>query len=161
MHTSQSTYWAFVIAAQAGIYAALASLWPTLFQPEVVKHGPLEDSRYRIGWAVHWRLPPRAAVAVTLLASIPILAVIFLQGWPVVVVLAVSACVTVTLWFVSPPGMKLLYTEQTQANGKPVVVLQSSKRVAQSIITFTALGLVPSLAIGAILYWLLAGLVRR
>ena len=153
-------YWASVLAALGWMYEAMASLWPMLFQRDVVKTGLSEELGYRIGlWKVYWRLPTRAAIAVALLSMIPILAVIFFDGWPVTVLLATMTGITLVLWITGPPGMTIGSITKGLEDGHPVLEARSHRSALRSILVLAVFGLIPAFGIGAVLSWILARLV--
>ena len=151
----QIVYWASVITILTWLYAALAAAWPWLFNRGVVQHGVREPGGYRIGRALHWRLPRRPALLITLLSGIPLLAAIGLEGWSVTVILMLATVFALGLWLSSPPGMKLSYTERKLDDGQSVFILLSSRQFLPSVITLIVFGVVPALLLGAILSWLI------
>ena len=151
-------YWASVLAALGWMYAAMASLWPMLFQRDVVKTGLREELGYRIGlWKVYWRLPTRAAIVVVLLSMVPILTVIFFDGWLVTVILATITGITLILWMIAPPGMIIGSVMKGLEDGHPVLEAQSRRNGLRSILVLAIFGLIPAFGIGAVLNWILSG----
>jgi hypothetical protein len=143
------------------LYVAAALLWPMIFNRGVVDHGIREAEGYRIGRAVYWRLPTRAAAVVVLLAGLPILSVILFQGWIVTAVLLASSGITISLWLISPPGLKLVYREQVLDNGQRVFVLRRSSDMMRTLLTLVVLGLGPGLAVGTFLSQFLTQFLTR
>jgi hypothetical protein len=153
-------FWASVVAALGGVYAALASLWPILFQRGVVKHGRREASGYRIGlWKVYWRLPTRAAIAVALMSLVPIPVVVLLDGWLVALILTIITSLILTLWMVAPPGMVIGFSQKGQPRGPIMLEPRSHRPPLWTIIRLVIFGLIPALGIGAIVSWVLAKVV--
>jgi len=152
------TYWASVLTIMGCLYAILASLWPFLFQRDIVKSVRREKMGYRIGlWIVYWCLPARAAIVIALLSLIPILAVIASEGWLVTVILGFMTCVILLLWMTSPPGMVIGFSDAGMQDGHPVLSQRPQRLSFRTILIFALLGLIPGLGIGALLNWLLVG----
>lgn len=154
-------YWAFVLAVLGLTYTAFASLWPTIFNRDVVEHSIREENGYRIGWIVHWQLPRRAILPVVLISGTPIVAVTFMEGWLVKVILVVVAGMMVSLWLIASPGMKLYYAAQSQDESSPVKMIQRSESIVRSLSVFVVFGLLPALAISSLLNWLLEPFIIR
>lgn len=149
-------YWASVLAVLGWLYAALASLWPMLFRRDIVKASRREELGYRVGlWKVYWRLPTRTAMAAMLLSVTPILAVIFVDGWLLTVILAVMTGMTIIPWVIIPPGMIIGFAEKGIEGGHPVLEAQSHRNGLRSLFILVVFGLIPALAIGAVLSWVL------
>ena len=142
-------YWASLLAVLGWIYVALASLWPLVSHRGVVKHGTREKYGYRIGWVVYFRLPVRAAILVVLLSVVPLLAVVFLRGWPVAVVLTAMTCMTLLYWMISAPGSGFGYVPS--GGGETLSGAQRSRNILRSIIVLVVFGLIPASMIGAVL----------
>jgi hypothetical protein len=151
-------YWASVITVLGWEYAALASAWPLLFHREAVRHAKREETGDRIGWLIHWRLPARAAALVLLLSMIPILAALFLRGWLVIVALAITTGVTLCLWLIGPPGTRLTIMERRPPGGASAFGIRRHQNVLRAVAVFVAFGLLPALALGAVLTWVVARL---
>ena len=151
-------YWASVLITLGWMYAALASLWPLLFEREVVKTGQREELGYRIGlWKAYWRLPTRAAIVIALLSLIPILGVILFDGWLETVILVVMSAIIFLLWMTNPPGMVIGFVGKGLEGGHLVLEPQRHRSALRSILIFGIFGLIPALAIGAVLNWILKG----
>ncbi len=149
-------YWASVLAALGWIYAGLASFWLHLFNRGIVKSGEREVWGYRIGlWKIYWRLPIHAAILVVLLSMIPLLAVIFFDGWVVTIILVVMTGILLALWMYSPPGTIIGFVQKGEKDGH--ILLEPSRHtdIARSLMIFTLLGLLPALGVGAVLNWML------
>jgi hypothetical protein len=154
-------YWGSVVAVLGLDYAAAAWLWPVVFSRGAVQHGVREADGYRIGRAVYWRLPGRAAWVIALLALAPLASVLALSGWAAIVALAASGVVSVSLWLIGPPGMKLVYADQTLDDGRLVFVEHAYRPALRSITVLVIFGLAPALALGLPLSALVAGLAAR
>jgi hypothetical protein len=153
-------FWASAVTVLGWMYAALASLWPLLFQRGVVKHAQRDKLGYRIGlWKVYWRLPTRAAVAVTLLSLTPILAAILLDGWLVALILTTITFIALTLWMIGPPGMVIGFSQKGLQGDHIMLEPKSHRPALWSIIRLAIFGLIPALGIGAVLNWILAKFV--
>lgn len=149
------TYWASVLAALGWLYAALASLWPLLFNRGIVKSGERDKLGYRIGlWKIYWRLPTRTAVVIALLSAIPILAAVWMDGWLLTAVLATMTGLTLFFWLFAPPGMTIEYVQKGLKDGLPVLDARDHRGRSRSVLVFAIFGLIPALGIGAILNWL-------
>ena len=146
MENSRIVYWASVLAALGWIYAALASVWPMLFDRAAIKHAIREELGYRIGWRTYWRLPIRGAILVTLLSVIPLLAVTFLRGWLVAAVLTVVTGIIVFLWLLSPPGTRLAYAAKGREGSEILLGVQSSRNALRSIFFLVILGACETIA---------------
>jgi hypothetical protein len=144
-------YWAATISALGWSYAAFASLWPRLFERVAVQHGTKVAEGYRIGWLVHWRLPTRAALLIAWLSAAPILAAVFLQGWPALVTLAIMTGTVAAPWFVAPPGMRLHYGEVSPG----VFTARAWRRPFRALAVFALFGLVPAFVAASMVNWLL------
>ena len=154
------TYWASVLTVMGYLYAALASLWPYLFQRDMVKSVRREAMGFRIGlWIIYWCLPVRAAVLIMLLSLIPILVVVFLTGWLVILVLGLMTCLILFFWMFSPPGMVIGFADQGMQAGRPVIAQRPQKLGSRTILIFALCGLVPGLGMGALLNGILARIV--
>ena len=149
-------YWASVLAALNWAYAAFASLWLVLFSREAVKHGTREESGYRIGRAIHWRLPGRMALVVMLWSVLPILGTLFLRGWLALILLALLTATTFLLWLIAPPGLRLVYGERGGEGGATAFELRPAGNPVRSIVVFVLFGLLPAVGVGAVLSWALA-----
>ncbi len=150
-------YWASVLAALGWMYAAMASLWPMLFQRGIAKAGRREAMGYRIGlWKIYWRLPTRAAIVTALLSMIPILAVIFFDGGLVTVILVIMTGIILFLWMIGPPGMIIGFKMKGLKDGQPVLEAQNHRDAWRAILVLAIFGLVPAFGIGAVLNWILA-----
>ncbi len=153
-------FWASVLAALGWMYAAMASLWPMLFQRGIVKAGRREAMGYRIGlWKIYWRLPTRAAMVTALLSMIPILAVIFFDGGLVTVILVIMTGIILFLWMIGPPGMIIGFKMKGLKDGQPVLEAQNHRDAWRAILVLAIFGLVPAFGIGAVLNWILARFV--
>ncbi len=145
-------YWASVVSALGWIYVALAASWPRLFNREVVRHGVRERSGYRVGGLVHWRLPAGPAVLIAALSGLPILAAIWLAGWPRLVVEVILAGAAVAAWMGAPPGTRLLNRPAGGATDQTVFEARPAGDIRRALAVLLVFGLVPALAIGALLY---------
>lgn len=150
-------YWASLLAVLGWIYVALASFWPLVFHRGVVKHGTRDKYGYRIGWVVYFRLPVRAAILVALLSVIPLLAVVFLRGWLVAVVLTVMTGMTLLYWMISSPGSG--FGHVPNGGGETLSRMQRSRSILRSIILLVVCGLIPASVMGAVLNWVLTRFV--
>ena len=146
-------YWASVVAVLGWIYVVLASLWPLVFHRDVVKHGTRDRYGYRIGWVVYFRLPARTAIVVALLSVVPLLAVIFLRGWPAVVTLVVMFGTTLLYWVIASPGSGFGHVPD---GGDTQAVGQRSGDIVRSILVLVVFGLIPAAVIGVVLNWALS-----
>ena len=144
-------YWASLLAVLNWIYVAEASLWPLVFHRGVVKHGTRDKYGYRIGWVVYFRLPVRAAILVVLLSVVPLLAVVFLRGWPVAVVLTAMTCMTLLYWMISSPGSGFGHVPNGREGGETLSRVQRARHILRSIIVLVVCGLIPASAMGAVL----------
>ena len=149
-------YWASVISVLGWIYVVLASIWPLVFHRGVVKHGTRDRYGYRIGWVVYFRLPVRTAIVVALLSAVPLLAVTFLRGWLVAVILAVMTSLILLFWMVSSPGSGFGHVPD---GGEILSLEQRSRDAARSIFVLVVFGFIPASVIGAVLNWALSKLV--
>ena len=152
-------YWASVIAALGWAYAALASFWPTWFQREAVKHGTHEAAGYRIGWAVHWRLPAHLALGFAAFSGLPLLVVVIFHGGLATTLLVSLATAIVAVWLIGPPGLRLAYIETKLEDGQTVFELRPQTTLWRSLIVLIILGFIPALGVGAMLNWALITLI--
>ena len=145
-------FWASSTSVLGWIYVLLASFWLHLFQRDAIRHYERVPSGYRIGaWKVYWHLPTRAAIVITLLSCAPLLAVIFLEGWPVTLILVFMTILTVFLWIISPPGHEIGFAARGLDTGSPKLIPNARYLLQVSILRLVILGLVPALTIGALL----------
>ena len=76
-------YWASIIAILGVMYALVGALWEKIFGPKLQEHRIREGAGYiiELQLAAGYQLPTRIAIFVILLSAIPILGVLFLEGW--------------------------------------------------------------------------------
>jgi hypothetical protein len=149
-------FWASVLTTLYWLYATLASFWPLLFARDFVKASERVAQGYRIGlWKIHWRLPIQAAIIVVLLSIVPILTVVFLDGWFVPVILAIMTVIILFLWMIASPGMILGSKVLSEDDEGLALEIVSPGVNSRSILVLLLFGLLPALGIGAVLRWLL------
>jgi len=143
------------LTALGWLYVALASLWPRLFDRELIKHAIPDPSGYRMGWLIVWQLPLRVGLPLAILSALPILAAIFLRGWIVVAVSAVMLLVIVGCWLFASPGMRFGIVERAMSGGGPVFEMKRAGQFPRAVILLVVAGLLPAVGMGAVLSWAL------
>lgn len=157
----QLVQWSSISAVLGWIYVTWACLWPRVFDKAAIRHATYEAAGYRIGGMIHWRLPLRPALLLTILFLIPLLVTTFFRQPLSLWLLATITGIMLALWFINPPGMRLILREKRLPDGKLVFELQASRKLSRSIAIFILWGLIPALIMGTGLNWLLVRFIIR
>jgi hypothetical protein len=152
-------YWAFVVGALGWIYVALAVYWPWLFDREVVRQAERDRSGFRVGRLIHWRLPAGPAFLIAALSCLPILAAVWLAGWPRLVTEMFLAGAAIAAWLGAPPGTRLVHAQSGFGRDQGRFEVRPARDMRRAVGVLLTLGVVPALAFGAILYVLVSQLI--
>jgi hypothetical protein len=146
--------WASMLSALFLLHVVWARYWPQVFQRDHVAHAEPVAEGYRVGRAILWRLPRRAAPVPLALAALPWLGRTWLGSTSLMVLLAVLTPVSAALWLTLPPGMRGTLDAPPTNHGAPGAV-RFERDLGRALATFAMAGLVPALAVSATLSRLL------
>ncbi len=139
--------WALVLALLCLLYVLLATFWNHLFYRDVLRHGVREEIGYRIGRAVHWRLPREGAYLMLGLSLFAVAAVVILPGWATPWLLGLESVVVAAIWLVAPPGQRMLVSlaGTEERGGAP---LHFERKPLRALAVFILFGLLPAVLLG-------------
>ncbi len=140
--------WALFLAILCWVYAFFASFWNHLFDREMIREGVREEIGYRIGRAVHWRLPREGAFIMLGLGVLAVAVVAILPVWAAPWFLGLESTVVLVIWLIAPPGQRMLVSLAEPENGTDAPV-QSERKPLRAVAVFLVFGALPA----ALLVW--------
>lgn len=140
--------WTPMITALGWLYSALAYLWPLLFHRDIIAHAIREELGYRLGRAIYWQLPKRAALFLAAVSVIPLLALVLLPERLSVIVSVLATVGILALWLTHPPGRRLGIIERGQPGRDLAFELRASGGIFRAVLVLVLFGVMPASVIG-------------